>query len=249
MFDKLKNAEIKFEEINQKLMDPDIISDNEQYKNLMKEYKTLSPLIEKYREYVKAQNNFQEAKELLDNGGLDKDFKEVVQDEYDENKSKMEELTNEIRILLLPTDPNDEKNVIVEIRGGAGGEEAALFANSLFRMYSMYAEAKGWKTEILNLNATELGGIKEISFSIEGEGAYSRLRAVFTACSAFRKPNQAAEFILPPLLWQYCRKRKKWNLKSTRLTYKLTPTVPEEPADSTSIKPNPPFVSPIFLPA
>ena len=171
MFDKLKNAEIKFEEINQKLMDPDIISDNEQYKNLMKEYKTLSPLIEKYREYVKAQNNFQEAKELLDNGGLDKDFKEVVQDEYDENKSKMEELTNEIRILLLPTDPNDEKNVIVEIRGGAGGEEAALFANSLFRMYSMYAEAKGWKTEILNLNATELGGIKEISFSIEGEGA------------------------------------------------------------------------------
>ena len=176
MFDKLKNAEIKFEEINQKLMDPDIISDNAQYKNLMKEYKTLSPLIEKYREYVKAQNNFQEAKELLDNGGLDKDFKEVVQEEYDENKSKMEELTNEIRILLLPTDPNDEKNVIVEIRGGAGGEEAALFANSLFRMYSMYAEAKGWKTEILNLNATELGGIKEISFSIEGEGAYSRLK-------------------------------------------------------------------------
>ena len=112
MFDKLKNAEIKFEEINQKLMNPDIISDNEQYKNLMKEYKTLSPLIEKYREYVKAQNNFQEAKELLDNGGLDKDFKEVVQEEYDENKSKMEELTNEIRILLLPTDPNDEKRCV-----------------------------------------------------------------------------------------------------------------------------------------
>ncbi len=176
MFDKLKNAEIKFEEINQKLMDPDIISDNEQYKNLMKEYKTLSPLIEKYREYVKAQNNFQEAKELLDNGGLDKDFKEVVQEEYEESKSKMEKLTDEIRILLLPTDPNDEKNVIVEIRGGAGGEEAALFANSLFRMYSMYAESKGWKTETLNLNATELGGIKEISFSIEGEGAYSRLK-------------------------------------------------------------------------
>ncbi|MDD6237023.1 MAG: peptide chain release factor 1 [Clostridiales bacterium] len=176
MFDKLKNAEIKFEEINQKLMDPDIISDNEQYKNLMKEYKTLSPLIEKYREYVKAQKSFDEAKELLDNGGLDKDFKEVVQEEYEESKEKMEHLTNEIRILLLPTDPNDEKNVIVEIRGGAGGEEAALFANSLFRMYSMYAESKGWKTEVLNLNATELGGIKEISFSIEGEGAYSRLK-------------------------------------------------------------------------
>lgn len=176
MFDKLKNAEKKFEEINQKLMDPDIISDNEQYKNLMKEYKTLSPLIEKYREYVKAQKSFDEAKELLDNGGLDKDFKEVVQEEYEESKEKMEHLTNEIRILLLPTDPNDEKNVIVEIRGGAGGEEAALFANSLFRMYSMYAESKGWKTEVLNLNATELGGIKEISFIIEGEGAYSRLK-------------------------------------------------------------------------
>lgn len=176
MFEKLQNAEVKYEEINKKLMDPDVISDNEQYKNLMKEYKTLSPLIEKYREYVKAKNEFEESKEMLDAGGLDKDFKEIVQEQFDESKAKMETLTDEIRILLLPKDPNDEKNVIVEIRGGAGGEEAALFANSLFRMYSMYAESKGWKTDILNLNATELGGIKEISFSIEGEGAYSRLK-------------------------------------------------------------------------
>ncbi len=176
MFEKLQNAEFKFEEINQKLMDPDVVNDNEQYKNLMKEYKTLSPLIEKYREYKKAKADFEEAKEMLDAGGLEKDFKEIVQEEYEVNRDKMESLTDEIRILLLPTDPNDDKNVIVEIRGGAGGEEAALFANSLFRMYSMYAESKGWKTDILNLNGTELGGIKEISFSIEGEGAYSRLK-------------------------------------------------------------------------
>ena len=176
MFEKLKSAEIKYEEINQKLMDPVIINDNQQYKTLMKEYKTLSPLIEKYREYVKAEASFEEAKQMLEEGGLDKDFKEIVQEQYDESKSSMEKLTEEIRILLLPKDPNDEKNVIVEIRGGAGGEEAALFANSLYRMYSMYAESKGWKVDVLNLNATELGGIKEISFSIEGEGAYSRLK-------------------------------------------------------------------------
>ncbi len=176
MFDKLKSAEIKYEEINQKLMDPAVINDNEQYKALMKEYKSLSPLIEKYREYVQAEAAFTEAKQMLDEGGLDKDFKEIVQEQYDESKEKMEQLADEIRILLLPKDPNDEKNVIVEIRGGAGGEEAALFANSLYRMYSMYAEVKRWKVDVLNLNATELGGIKEISFSIEGEGAYSRLK-------------------------------------------------------------------------
>ena len=176
MFDKLESAQAKLEEISQKLMEPDVISDNEQYKNLMKEYKTLNPLIEKYREYKKAKADFEEAKEMLDAGGLDREFKEVVQEQFDANKEQMEKLTEEIRILLLPTDPNDDKNAIVEIRGGAGGEEAALFANSLFRMYSMYAEAKGWRVDVLNLNATELGGIKEISFSIEGEGAYSRLK-------------------------------------------------------------------------
>ncbi len=176
MFEKLQSAEEKFEEISQKLTDPEIISDNEQYKNLMKEYKKLSPLIEKYRAYKKAKADFEEAKEMLEAGGLDKEFKEIVQEEFETNRDKMEQLTDEIRILLLPTDPNDDKNVIVEIRGGAGGEEAALFAHSLFRMYSMYAESKGWKVDILNLNETELGGIKEISFSIEGEGAYSRLK-------------------------------------------------------------------------
>ncbi|HAN44843.1 MAG TPA: peptide chain release factor 1 [Ruminococcaceae bacterium] len=176
MFDKLKIAEQRYEEINQKLIDPAIINDNEQYKQLMKEYKNLTPIVEKYREYAKAKEAFEEAKALLEEGGLDKDFKAMVDEEYNSNKALIEKCSNELKILLLPRDPNDDKNVIVEIRGGAGGEEASLFANSLYRMYTMFAESKGWKTEVLNSNETELGGFKEISFSIEGDGAYSKLK-------------------------------------------------------------------------
>ncbi len=176
MFEKLKLLEERYEEISEKLMDPDIVNDNDQYKNLMKEYKNLTPIVEKFREYKAAKESFDEAKELLDNGGMDKDFKEMVQMEYDENKEKMDNFFEELKILLLPKDPNDDRNVIIEIRGGAGGEEASLFANSLYRMYTMYAEAKGWKIEVLNANETELGGFKEISFSIDGDGAYSRFK-------------------------------------------------------------------------
>lgn len=176
MFEKLAVMEQKYEEISEKLSDPNIINDNKLYTHLMREYKNMTPIIEKYREYKKAQNSFSEAKELLESGGLDKDFKEMAQSEYDESKLAMENISQELKILLLPKDPNDDKNVIIEIRGGAGGEEASLFANSLYRMYTMYAETKGWKQEILNANPTELGGFKEISFSIEGDGAYSRLK-------------------------------------------------------------------------
>ncbi len=176
MLDKLKNVENRYQEVGQKLMDPTVISDNEQYKNLMKEYKNLTPLVEKYQEYCKAKASLQEAQELLEEGGLDKDFKEMVQEQLEESKQQAESCAEQLKILLLPKDPNDDKNVIVEIRGGAGGEEAALFANSLFRMYTMYAEGRGWKIEVMNQNSTELGGIKEISFMINGEGAYSRLK-------------------------------------------------------------------------
>ncbi|MCR4795387.1 MAG: peptide chain release factor 1 [Ruminococcus sp.] len=176
MFEKLALMEQKYEEISNKLSDPEIISDNKLYAQLMKEYKNLTPIIEKYREYKKAQASFNEAKELLEGGGLDKEFKEMAQAEFDQSREDIETITQELKILLLPKDPNDEKNVIIEIRGGAGGEEASLFANSLYRMYTMYAEAMGWKQEILSANPTELGGFKEISFSIEGEGAYSRLK-------------------------------------------------------------------------
>jgi len=175
MLDKLQSIYERYNEINNQLSDISVISDQDKYKKLMKENKQLTPIIDKYLEYKKAVDSNSEAKELLDSQ-LDPDFKEIVEAEYLETKELISKYEEEIKILLLPKDPNDDKNVIVEIRGGAGGEEAALFAHSLFRMYSMYAEAKGYKCEILSLNETELGGIKEISFSIEGEGAYSRLK-------------------------------------------------------------------------
>ena len=176
MFDKLELTEKRFEEINESLLDPNLMSDPSRYRDLMRELKGLTVIIEKFREYKDAKASFEEAKEMLDDGGLDKDFKEVVQEQYEEAREQMSTLTDELRLLLLPKDPNDDKSVIVEIRGGAGGDEAALFANSLYRMYTMYGESKRWKVEVINLNATELGGIKEVSFSIDGEGAYSRLK-------------------------------------------------------------------------
>ncbi len=176
MFDKLSSVEQRFEEVANELMKPETVMDNELYKKLMKEHKQLSPIVEKYREYKQAKQSEEEARMLLDEGGLDKDFKELVEEELSEAKLKIEETGEELKILLLPKDPNDDKNVIVEIRGGAGGDEAALFAGVLMRMYSMYAEARRWKMEIINANETELGGFKEVSFMIEGEGAYSRLK-------------------------------------------------------------------------
>ncbi len=176
MFEKLAVMEQRYEEISERLSDPDIVSDNKLYTQLMKEYKNMTPIIEKYREYKKEKASFEEAKELLDGGGLDKDFREMAQTEYEDTREAIERITDELKVLLLPKDPNDDKNVIIEIRGGAGGEEASLFANSLYRMYTMYAESRGWKQEVLNANPTELGGFKEISFLIEGDGAYSRLK-------------------------------------------------------------------------
>ena len=176
MFDKLVEVKRRYEEINRLLMDPSVINDNARYKNLMKEYKNLTPLIEKFDEYTQAKDNFEEAKAMLDEGGLEPDFKEMVQMQYEESKEQMEVFSQELKILLLPKDENDDRNVIIEIRGGAGGEEAALFAYNLYRMYNMYADSKGWKTEILSANETELGGFKEVSFSIEGEGVYSRFK-------------------------------------------------------------------------
>ena len=176
MFDKLQGIEDKLEKINSSLCDPEVVSNQEEYKKLMREAKTLTPIVEKFREYKKANSDLTEAKEMLADSSLDKEFRDMVSEEAAKAQKKTEELKEELKVLLLPKDPNDYKNVIVEILGGAGGEEAALFAGSLFRMYSMYAERKGWKTEIMNENPTELGGYKEISFMIEGEGAYSRLK-------------------------------------------------------------------------
>ncbi len=176
MLNKLKEVEERFENLNSRLCESDVSSDIEEYKNIMKELKALTPVVEKYREFKKIDRSLTEAKELLDAGGLDPDFKEMVQEELKDSSSARETCLEELKVLLLPKDENDDRNIIVEIRGGAGGEEASLFAGVLYRMYSMYAEAKGWKTEVISSNPTELGGFKEISFMIEGEGAYSRLK-------------------------------------------------------------------------
>ncbi|MBQ4267646.1 MAG: peptide chain release factor 1 [Clostridia bacterium] len=176
MLNKLKGAEERFEEITSMLYDPEIISDMELYSSLLKEQKNLSPVVEKYREYKAAEKTLEESRNLLNEGGLDKDFKEMVLEEFEQAKIDTARIYDELKILLLPKDPNDDKNVIVEIRGGAGGEESALFAGVLYRMYSMYAESKGFKTETLYSNPTELGGFKEVSFMIKGEGAYSRFK-------------------------------------------------------------------------
>ena len=176
MLDKLKNAEKRLEKINESLTDMEVINDQAKYKALMKEYKQLSPIVEKYKEYKKACEEYEEACQILNESGVDKEFKEMAQLQYDESRSNMERFEEELKILLLPKDPDDDRNVIVEIRGGAGGDEAALFANSLFRMYSLYAQSKNWKTEVISANPTELGGYKEISFSVEGEGAYAKMK-------------------------------------------------------------------------
>ena len=176
MFQKLDAVEKRFEELTEKISDPEVISNQNEWRELMKEHAELEPIVEKYREYKKVQKQYEEAKEIVDDSSADKELKDLAEIEMLEAKEKMPQIEEEIKILLIPKDKDDDKDVICEIRAGAGGEEAALFAGTLFRMYSMYAERKHWKLEILNENETGLGGFKEISFMISGKGAYSRLK-------------------------------------------------------------------------
>ena len=176
MLEKLKDAELRYEKITSDLADPVVTGDNERYRRLMQEHKLLTPIIEKFRAYRRAERSAEEAEELLSDKSLDSELRGLAEADLAESREEQERLLEELKILLLPRDPNDDKNVIIEIRSGAGGEEAALFAAVLYRMYSMYAVSQGWKTEVLDANETELGGYKEISFMIEGEGAFSRLK-------------------------------------------------------------------------
>ena len=175
MLNKLTKAEEKYIDIETRLAEPDIFSNQEEYTRLMKEYKALTPVIDKFREYKKTESDMHDAREMLDEQ-IDTDMREMVTEELKNCQKELEVLQEELKILLLPRDPNDDKNVIVEIRAGAGGEEAALFAAVLYRMYSMYSEAVGFKTSVMSSNETELGGYREISFVIEGDGAYSRFK-------------------------------------------------------------------------
>ncbi|MCL2045454.1 MAG: peptide chain release factor 1 [Oscillospiraceae bacterium] len=172
MEDKLIAIVDKYESLEKRMQESDVYSNPTLYARLAREQKEITPIVETYQRYEKAKRDMEGAKELLS----DPDFKELAQEEYDAAQIDMEQMEEELRILLLPRDPNDDKNVIIEIRGGAGGDEAALFAYNLYRMYTMYADTKRWKSEIANLNGTELGGIKEVSFIIEGDGAYSRFK-------------------------------------------------------------------------
>ena len=175
MLEKLKDAEQRYLSIEEELATPEIFSNQEKYTALMKEYKSLTPIIEKYREYKTTDKEVSDLKEMLDEP-LDSEMRELALSEYKEAKAKIEPLLDELKVLLLPRDPNDDKNVMVEIRSGAGGEEAALFAAVLYRMYTMYAETAGFKISLMNANETELGGFKEVTFMIEGDGAYSRFK-------------------------------------------------------------------------
>ena len=172
MFQKLEDVEKRYEELNEKISDPEVISQQNEWKKLMKEHSEINDIVEKYREYKKIKQSIEEAKAMLD----DKELKELAEMEILEGKEKLPKIEEELKFLLIPKDPDDDKNIICEIRAGAGGDEAALFAETLFRMYTMYAERKRWKIDVVNENETGLGGYKEITFMITGKGAYSRLK-------------------------------------------------------------------------
>ena len=175
MLDKLRDIEQRYLEMEQRAAQPDFYNDPAAASAMLREQKRLEPIVTAYQKYLRAEETCREAQEML-SGASDAELREYCREEYERGKREKENLREELRILLLPRDPNDEKNVIMEIRGGVGGEESALFAHSLFRMYSMYADRKNWKLELLNYNETELGGVKEADFMIIGEGAYSRLK-------------------------------------------------------------------------
>ncbi len=172
MFQKLEDVEKRYEDLTEKISEPEVIAQNKEWQKMMKEHSDLTPIVEKYREFKKLEQSIKDSEEMLS----DPELKELAQEEIKNAKEKLPQIEEEIKILLIPKDPDDDKNTICEIRAGTGGEEAALFAGELFRMYSMYSERKHWKLEVLNENATELGGYKEITFMISGKGVYSRMK-------------------------------------------------------------------------
>ena len=175
MFDRLEDTVNRYEDITAELGNPDVVNDQNRFRKLMKEQSSLAPLIATYTEYKNCKQTIEDSLQLLDEES-DEELKELAKEELNEAKKRVEELENEIKILLLPKDPNDDKDIIVEIRAGAGGDEAALFAAELFRMYTHYVESKGWKVEVVNADETGIGGMKEIEFMVKGQGAYSVLK-------------------------------------------------------------------------
>lgn len=173
---KLDRAEDRYREIEQSITLPEIVSNGKEYARLIKEYKSLEPVIEKYREYKAVECDMRQSDEMMRDSSLDSELRELAEEEYKSAKESLGFIEDELRVLLMPKDPNDSRNVIIEIRQGAGGEEAALFGADIYRMYSMYATRQGFRTELVNINETELGGIKEITFTVIGSGAYSKFK-------------------------------------------------------------------------
>ncbi|WP_316631290.1 peptide chain release factor 1 [uncultured Ruminococcus sp.] len=176
MFSRLAIFDKRYNELEKRMYEPDVVSDPDRYREVMREYASIEPVVKKYREYQSAQQTIEDSLMILDDASSDDELRELASIELEDAKRQLPELEEELKILLLPKDPNDERNVIVEIRGGTGGEESSLFAYDLYRMYSMYAERRGYKIEVINLNETGLGGYKEVSFIVSGTGAYSRFK-------------------------------------------------------------------------
>jgi len=176
MLDKLDSVKQKYEDLGQIISDPEVVNDQNRWRKLVKEHASLEPIITKYKEYNSVKEDYDEAKEIIQDRGADEELKEMAKDEIKELEEKKEALEEELKMMLIPKDPNDDKNVIVEVRAGAGGDEAAIFAGDLFRMYSRFAERQGWKVEILNISDSETGGYKEVVFMVKGHEAYSLMK-------------------------------------------------------------------------
>jgi len=231
MLDKLQAVESRFEELCARSEQPDFYADPKKAAAVLRERNDLEPIIEAYRAYRQAEQDMRDAQELMS----DPEMKELCQQTYADAKAAMEELHGKLQILLLPKDPNDEKSVIMEIRGGVGGEESALFAHSLFRMYSMYAQKMGWSIELMNYNDTELGGVKEADFVINGRALTpgSNTSPVSTGSSGCRRRSPVAVSTLPQPPWQFCRRWRKWTCKLTLPTLKCRSIGQAAPAVST----------------
>ena len=237
MMEKLRALDLHYADVEARLSAPETYEDPALVARLNKEQRELEPVVMAYRAYQRRRQDLEDAEALMG----DPDMKELAQEEYQQAREELARLEEEIKVLLLPRDPNDDKNVIVEIRAGVGGEEAALFAHSLFRMYSMYAESRRWKTEVASLNMTELGGVKEISFTIEGDGAWSRMKFESGVHRVQRVPetesggrihtSTATVAVLPEV--------ERWTSSSTRRTSRCRFSAPPVRAASTSTRPPP----------
>jgi len=233
MFEKLKVLAARLDELEMRLSAPDLYDDPDRAAKLLRERNELEPIVTAFREYEQAQRTLADATEMLS----DPDMKELAQEELQQAKSDIARLEDELKILLLPKDPNDEKNIYVEIRGGAGGEESALFAADLYRMYTMYADKRGWQTEVMNKSETELGGYKEIVFRVAGDKVYSRLKF---ECSVCPRPKVRAACTPRQPPWLSFPKRRNSTSISTRRIYASTRSAPPARAASTSTRPRPP---------